>query len=150
MVHKLKYIIIDLLRWEIQMKDKKSVLLIVIALLILALVACTNGSQESQGSAGNTKQNQQFKNNQDTVDSTDRNEDQATFTGTIEEINGNMALLSIDKGEILKSGSIVDVNLSVESVTTFQIVDRVIVGHDRDIRETFPLGINTTFVELVK
>jgi len=132
------------------MKDKKSVLLIVIALLILALVACTNGSQESQGSAGNTKQNQQFKNNQDTVDSTDGNEDQATFTGTIEEINGNMALLSIDKGEILKSGSIVDVNLSVESDTTFQIGDKVRVAHYGDIREAFSLGINTTFVELVK
>ena len=130
------------------MKDKKSVLLIVIALLILALVACTNGSQESQGSAGNTKQNQQFKNNQDTVDSTDGNEDQATFTGTIEEINGNMALLSIDKGEILKSGDKASVDLSVAPDETFQVNDKVKVGYGF-VGESGPLTIETKFVKLL-
>lgn len=74
---------------------------------------------------------------------------EATFIGTIEEINGDNALVSIEEGEILNSGNKVDVNLSVASDTTFEIGDKVRVGYDGHIREIFPLGINTTFVELI-
>lgn len=83
-------------------------------------------------------------------DRTDDHENEATFIGTIEEINGDNALVSIEKGEILKSGRKVDVNLSVTNDTKFEIGDKIKVGFDGVIRETFPLGINTTFVELVK
>lgn len=76
--------------------------------------------------------------------------EEITFIGTIDELNGDQALVSIEEGEILRSGSKVDVNLSVASETSFKIGDKVKVGFDGDIRETFPLGINTTFVELVK
>lgn len=75
--------------------------------------------------------------------------EEATFIGTIEEINGDTALVAIEEGAILNSGSIVDIDLSVASDTTFEIGDKVRVGYDGIIRETYPLGINTIFVELL-
>src|SRR5690625_3891572 len=86
--------------------------------------------------------------NVDSID--DDNDNEATFIGTIEEIKGDNAIVSIEKGEILNSGSKADVNLSVASDTTFEIGDKVKVGFDGNVRERFPLGINTTFVELLK
>lgn len=83
-------------------------------------------------------------------DNADINESKATFTGTIEKIYGEMALVSIEEGEILKSGNKVDVKLSVANDTTFKIGDKVKVGYDGIVREKHPLGINTIFVELVK
>ncbi|NGP45416.1 hypothetical protein G4V62_10780 [Bacillaceae bacterium SIJ1] len=82
-------------------------------------------------------------------DHADDQESEATFIGTIEELNDEMALVSIKKGDILKSGSLVDVNLSVANGTTFQIGDKIKVGYDGYVREKHPLGIHTTFVELV-
>lgn len=83
------------------------------------------------------------------VGNPDGHESEATFLGTIEDINGQIALVSIEEGEILQSGSKVDVDLSVANDTKFQIGDKVRVGYDGKIMEKFPLGIHTTFVELV-
>lgn len=75
--------------------------------------------------------------------------EEETFIGTIEEINGDNALVAVEKGAILSSGSKVDVNLSMARETTFEIGDKVRVGYD-EVRKRFPLGINTIFVELVE
>ncbi|HLS52498.1 MAG TPA: hypothetical protein VK031_00865, partial [Tissierellaceae bacterium] len=113
------------------MKNKKRILLIAIAFLILALTACTNGKEENKSSVGETDKSQQEINNEDKVDSTDDYENKPNFfIGTIEEINGEVALVSIEKGEILKSGSKVGVDLSVANDKTFQIGNKVKVGYD--------------------
>lgn len=132
------------------MKNKKSVSLIIIILSLLILVACTNNNQENQSSVEETEQNQQSKNNQNKVDTTVNHEDELTFTGIIDEINGEVALVSIEKGVILNSGSKVEVDLSVANDKTFQIGNKVKVGYDGIVRETYPLSINTTFVELIE
>lgn len=76
---------------------------------------------------------------------------EATFTGTIEKINGHMALVTVKEGKILKSYHEVDVDLSVAEDTNFKVGDQVNVGYvESEVRETAPLGINTTFVELMK
>jgi hypothetical protein len=74
----------------------------------------------------------------------------ATFTGTIEEINGQSALVSIEEGEILKSGSSVYVNLSVNSQGMFQVGDKVKVGYDGTTMESSPLQIKTLTLEKVE
>ncbi|ALX47669.1 DUF3221 domain-containing protein [Lentibacillus amyloliquefaciens] len=83
-------------------------------------------------------------------DKTEGNETKETFTGTIEKITDqNVAIVTIEEGKILKSGREVSVNLSVANDTTFQIGDKIRVGYDGKVRESYPLGINTTFVELI-
>lgn len=76
-------------------------------------------------------------------------DDAIIFVGIIEEINGDNAIVSIEEGSILNSGSKADIDLSVASDTTFHVGDKVRVRHDGIIREKFPLGINTIFVELI-
>lgn len=76
--------------------------------------------------------------------------EKTTFIGIIEEINGNMAIVLIEEGDILRSGNMVGVDLSVAKDITFEINDKIKVGFDGIIREKFPLGINTTFVELIE
>lgn len=116
------------------MNNKKSILLMFILLLIFILSACTNDSQENQNSAGGKGQDQE-----------------AIFIGRIEKIHNQTALVSVEEGEILASGSQVgDVDLSLASHITFQIGDKVKVGYDGIIRETHPLSINTTSIELMK
>src|SRR5690625_953243 len=76
-----------------------------------------------------------------------------TFIGVIEDIHvkSNAALISVEEGEILKSGnSVGGVGLSVASDTTYKVSDKVKVGFDRMIRESHPLGINSIFVEFVE
>lgn len=82
-------------------------------------------------------------------DSSDGHETEATFIGTIEEINNQIALISIDEGEILKSGSRVSINLAVNSQETFQVGDKIKVGYDGEVRESGPLGVNETFIEKI-
>jgi len=74
---------------------------------------------------------------------------EATFTGVIEEINGDQALVAIEEGEILRSGDKVMVDLSAADDPTLQAGDRIRVGYDGEVRESYPLGINTVFVERV-
>jgi hypothetical protein len=78
------------------------------------------------------------------------NHAKATFTGTIEKINGQSALVSIEEGEILKSGASVYVNLSVNSQEMFQVGDKVKVGYDGTTMESSPLQIKTLTLEKVE
>lgn len=80
----------------------------------------------------------------------DDSETEHTFTGTIEIIEGQHATVDIEEGKILKSGRKVRVDLSVANDTTFQAGDEIRVGYDGEVRESGPLGINTTFVELIE
>lgn len=70
-----------------------------------------------------------------------------TFIGTIQDIHGDSALVTIEEGEILKSGKEVMVDLSVEEERNLQIGDQIKVGYDGTVRESHPLGIHTLYVE---
>ncbi|WP_440895721.1 hypothetical protein ACS127_14390 [Amphibacillus sp. Q70] len=72
------------------------------------------------------------------------------FTGIIKEVNEHSAIVTIEDGDILNSGTEANVDLSVADETTFQIGDKVRVGYRGDVRETHPLGIDPTFVERVE
>lgn len=82
-------------------------------------------------------------------DKTDGIETKDTFTGTIEKVEGQNALVTITDGEILRSYNKVQVDLSVAEDKTFQVGDKIRVGYDGEVRESGPLGINTSFVELI-
>lgn len=72
------------------------------------------------------------------------------FTGTIEKIYENSGYVSIEDGAILTSGDEVVVNLSVAEDIDFQIGDRIEVGYDGLIRESYPLGINTLSIKKIE
>lgn len=75
----------------------------------------------------------------------------ATFTGTIKEINGQSAIINVDEGEAIRSsGDVVSVRLSVNEDVEFKIGDRVKVGYDGEVRESYPLSINTIFIEIIE
>lgn len=79
------------------------------------------------------------------------NEAKADFKGIITEMNGQAAIVYVDEGEMIRSsGAEVTVNLAVNEDTTFTVGDRVKVGYDGGIRETYPLSINTVYVELLE
>ncbi len=76
---------------------------------------------------------------------------EAEFIGTITEINDNLAIVQVDEGEeITSSGELVAVSLSVNKDVEFNVGDRVEVGYDGLIQESYPLGINTIYVELLE
>ena len=80
----------------------------------------------------------------DDVKKTDDSEVYGTFRGTIEEINGNRAIVYWEgAGETF-------VDLSVNSAVTFQVGDKVEVGYDGIVMESHPAKINTLSVELVE
>ncbi|HHU19140.1 MAG TPA: hypothetical protein GXZ58_02635 [Bacilli bacterium] len=128
---------------------KKILYLLLMIVLVSLLFACSSTNDKSTVDKDNEASSLELSREIDGNKSKEAFEE-ITFIGTIDELNGDQALVSIEEGEILRSGSKVDVNLSVASETSFKIGDKVKVGFDGDIRETFPLGINTTFVELVK
>lgn len=99
---------------------KKSRLLLLILLTLGTLVAC-NFSKENRA--------------------------EATFTGTISEIHETTAIIEIDEGEILNSGNRVSINLSVADEETFEVGDKVRVGYEGGIMESYPLQVKTVFVE---
>lgn len=74
----------------------------------------------------------------------------ATFVGTIEEIKGDSALVTVEEGDILRSGRSVYVDLSVNSKETFKVGDKIKVGYDGMVQESLPLGINTLSVRKIK
>lgn len=74
----------------------------------------------------------------------------STFTGTITEIYDQTALVQVDEGEIIKSGSRVHVDLSKNSETDFHVGDKVKVGYDGDVRESDPLQINVVSIEKIE
>ncbi len=70
------------------------------------------------------------------------------FTGTIEEIDGDTAIVKIEDGEILKSGDKAAVDLSVVRNHDFQIGDKVKVEYGY-VGESSPLTIDTIYVKPV-
>ena len=69
------------------------------------------------------------------------------FDGTIEEINGDSALVATDDGEILRSGDKVTVDLSSAPDEIFEIGDNIRVEYDGTIRESYPLQVNTLSIQ---
>lgn len=108
--------------------SKRNCTILFVIILIGLLSACS--------SAGNDK--------------ADDSETKDNFTGVIETIEDQNAIVDIEDGEILKSGRKVSVNYSVADDTTFQVGDEVKVGYEGEVRERKPPGINTTFVELIE
>lgn len=132
---------------------KKKLITLFILVLVGSLFACSSLNDDRPNDNGNEatsiepiEERDDNRNEQTSIGPIE----ESTFTGIIEEINGDNAIVSIEKGDILNSGSKASVNLSVASDTTFEVGDKVKVGFNGDVREIFPLGINTTFVELVK
>lgn len=111
------------------MKNNKSIHLIIVTILLISL---------SILSACNGNSNQQ------------RDRETKTFTGTIDIIEDQVAIVTIEEGDILKSGKEVTVDLSVANDTTFQLGDEIRVEYEGAVRESGPLGINTTSVEWIK
>lgn len=77
-------------------------------------------------------------------------EDNPTFVGTIAEINGDMALVNIEEGDILSSGNQVNIPLSMENVDDFKVGDKVRIGYDGTVMESHPLQINLTSIEKIE
>ena len=70
------------------------------------------------------------------------------FTGTIESIENDHALVKIEEGKILKSGDQASVDLSVAKDTTVHVGDKVKVGYGF-VGESHPLTIETKSVKRV-
>ncbi|MBM7610040.1 hypothetical protein JOD29_003318 [Lysinibacillus composti] len=73
----------------------------------------------------------------------------ATFVGTIQEINGDSAIIDAAEEDGKMLGQI-SINLAVNPNETFQIGDRVRVGYDGMIMESAPAQIKTLSVEKVE
>lgn len=73
-----------------------------------------------------------------------------SFTGVIEELHGDGAIVLIEEGEILASGDRVSVNLAVAEELTFEVGDRIKVGYSGPVQEKYPLGIQTESVEKIE
>ncbi|WP_200411188.1 DUF3221 domain-containing protein [Virgibacillus salexigens] len=69
------------------------------------------------------------------------------FTGTINEITGNTALVY---GKLGSTEGNVYVDLSVNKVDKFQVGDKINVEYDGIILESHPAKINTLSVELME
>ncbi|MEC2072469.1 hypothetical protein [Alkalihalophilus marmarensis] len=80
------------------------------------------------------------------------NEDQmqnAAFTGTIESIHNDSAIIAIEEGEILSSGDKVGVNLAVNEEDMFAVGDQVVVEYDGAVMESYPLQVHTISIKLI-
>ncbi|MGE7664835.1 hypothetical protein ACQKMN_03870 [Ureibacillus composti] len=73
----------------------------------------------------------------------------ATFVGTIQQINGESAIIGAAEEDGKMLGQI-SINLAVNPNETFQIGDRVRVGYDGMIMESAPAQIKTLTVEKVE
>lgn len=101
---------------------KKLIVLILVLLCLLGLVGCNNRSM-----------NYIIANEQ-------------SITGIVKETNQNSILLENETGEYW-------VSLNVEnqdSMTYFSIGDEVLVYHDGNIAESYPMQINTVYAILLK
>lgn len=75
-------------------------------------------------------------------------EDGHSFTGTIEEISDQSAIVWIEEGDILASGDRATVNLAAATEeTTFEVGDTIIVTYSGPVGESYPLTITTESVE---
>ncbi|MFJ8234126.1 hypothetical protein ACIQ34_00110 [Ureibacillus sp. NPDC094379] len=73
----------------------------------------------------------------------------ATFVGTIQEINGDSAIIDAVEEDGKTLGQI-SINLAVNPNETFQIGERVRVGYDGMNMESAPAQINTLTVEKIE
>lgn len=65
------------------------------------------------------------------------------FDASIMQIDGDLAIVSSDLGEIV-------VDLSVNKQTQFEVGDQIKVGYDGEIKESFPAQITTLSVERIE
>ena len=72
-----------------------------------------------------------------------------TFSGIINEINGQRAIVQVSEGDILQGGKVL-VDLSVNEELQFRVGDSVEVQFEGVVQESDPMQIKTVFVELVK
>lgn len=70
------------------------------------------------------------------------------FTGVIKEINGNSALVSSKAFDNNPEGDVY-VDLSINNEGFFVEGDKIKVGYDGNVMESYPLQINTLSVELI-
>lgn len=107
--------------------------LLVLLLLVGLLTACSSSDDK--------------KNKDNAGESIGTEEVSTEFTGTIKEINGNMAIVNAKIG-----GGEMDVfvNISLNKDVTFEVGNEIKVEHGGTILESHPAQINTISVELVK
>lgn len=117
---------------------KKRNFLLVSTLVIFLLVGCNSVEEYKEDEDKGT-----------TEDVLGEPQADPTFTGTIAEINGDMALVEIEEGAILSSGDQVHIPFSIDDVDNFEVGDQVRIGYDGSVMESYPLQINMTFIEKV-
>lgn len=106
------------------------VMKVLVIVLLISIVGCSNSME----------------NNQENVQNEPPITADASFTGTIKEINGNRALVL---GKLGGGEGDVFVDLSVNSDETFRVGDRIKVGFDGTVMESNPAQINTLSVKLL-
>ena len=75
----------------------------------------------------------------------------AYYTGEIIEIHGNQALILVDEGMVIRSsGDKVYANLDANPNETFKVGDRVEVGYDGVVMESYPLQAGTDYIKRIK
>lgn len=74
----------------------------------------------------------------------------ATFNGTIEEINGNSALVKVEKTTGTKIGGVVSIGIPEDANETFTVGDRVSVGFDGTTLESAPVQVQTITIEKIE
>lgn len=71
------------------------------------------------------------------------------FAGTVTEVYDNIILVIVDEGEeVRRSSDLMSVSLNVklkDSITHFNVGDRVIVYYNGEIAESYPAQINTVY-----
>lgn len=71
------------------------------------------------------------------------------FAGTVTEVNDNTILVIVDEGEeVHRNSDLISVSLNVklkDSITHFNVGDRVIVYYNGEIAESYPAQINTVY-----
>jgi beta-lactamase regulating signal transducer with metallopeptidase domain len=71
------------------------------------------------------------------------------FAGTVTEVNDNTILVIVDEGEeVRRNSDLISVSLNVklkDSITHFNVGDRVIVYYNGEIAESYPAQINTVY-----
>ena len=74
----------------------------------------------------------------------------AYYTGEIIEISGNRALILVDEGMAIRSsGDKVYANLDANPSESFAVGDRVEVGYDGVVMESYPLQAGTDYIKLI-
>ncbi|MDR7810234.1 M56 family metallopeptidase [Lacrimispora sp.] len=71
------------------------------------------------------------------------------FAGTVTEVNDNTILVIVDEGEeVRRNSDLISVSLNVklkDSITHYNVGDRVIVYYNGEIAESYPAQINTVY-----